>query len=109
MNNHADRLERARFLATVKDLGDRDQIPTMAFALVLELTEEYPAPWAESDPLAAERYLAARGASPAAAAANARAFEEQMRALFALHTGRYAETFDELADWISTHVDGGPR
>ncbi|PKT67559.1 hypothetical protein CW362_39805 [Streptomyces populi] len=101
--------ERAQFLATVQGMGEGDEIQEAAFQLILEIESQTPAPWAQSDPFAAERYLAARGASPAAAARNAAGFEVRFRALVALGTGRPAERFEDIADWISTHVDGGSR
>ncbi|MET8765824.1 hypothetical protein [Streptomyces sp. NPDC004658] len=102
----SERIERAKFLAAVHELGQGDEIPQAALDLVCEAEAEISAPWAQSDPFAAERYLAARGATPKAATANAVEFELSMRALYALATGRRAETFQELADWIATYVDG---
>ncbi|MER5473741.1 hypothetical protein [Streptomyces sp. NPDC002685] len=98
--------ERARFLAAVKDMGEGDEIPAATFELILEIESKTPAPWAESDPLVAERYLAARGADPDVAAANAAEFELKFRAVIALSTGKPAQTFQDIADWIETHVDG---
>lgn len=98
--------ERAQFLAAVQSMGDGDEIPAAAFELILEIESATPAPWADSDPLAAERYLVARGASPAAAAANGAEFELKFRAIFALGTGKPAQTFQDLTDWINNHVDG---
>jgi hypothetical protein len=100
-------VERAQFLATVKDMGEGNEIPDATFALVTEIESMVPAPWAVSDPFVAERYLVARGTDPAVAAANAAEFELKSRALFALSTGRPAETFQDIADWTTTHVDGG--
>jgi hypothetical protein len=98
--------ERAHFLAAVQDMGEGDEIPAAAFDLILEIESATPAPWAETDPLVAERYLAARGATPAVAAANAAEFELKFRAVIALSTGKPAQTFQDIADWIDTHVDG---
>ncbi|MEV0183845.1 hypothetical protein AB0I54_31855 [Streptomyces sp. NPDC050625] len=99
-------IERAQFLATVQGMGEGDEIPQAAFELVREAESETAAPWAQSDPLAAERYLAARGATPKAATANAAEFELSMRALYALAKGTRAQSFQDLADWIETNVDG---
>ncbi|MGW4139385.1 hypothetical protein ACWELV_21720 [Streptomyces mirabilis] len=98
--------ERAQFLAAVKDMGEGDEIPAAAFELILEIESKTPAPWAESDPLVAERYLVARGADPAVAAANAAEFELKFRAVITLGTGKPAQTFQDITDWIDTHVDG---
>jgi hypothetical protein len=92
-----DYVMRANFLATVKDMGEGDEIADAMFRLVCEVEEQLPAPWADSDPFAAERWLAAHGASPAMAAKNAAEFEISARALVALKLGRPVETFDELA------------
>jgi hypothetical protein len=98
--------ERAQFLAAVQGMGEGDEIPDAAFQLILEIESQTPAPWSHTDPLIAERYLAYRGADPDVAATNAAEFELKFRALFALGTGRPAQTFQEIADWINTHVDG---
>lgn len=98
--------ERAQFLAAVQGLGQGEEIQDAALGLLVEFESTSPAPWAGTDPFAAERYLAGRGATPKAAAANAAEFELQTRALYALATGKPAQSFEELADWIKTHVDG---
>ncbi|MFI6105808.1 hypothetical protein [Streptomyces sp. NPDC051310] len=98
--------ERAQFLAAVNGLGEGSEIQDAALRLVAEVAAETPAPWAEPDPLAAERYLAARGATPTAAAQNAAEFEVNLRAIYAIATGKFAESFEDLARWIETHVDG---
>lgn len=108
MNKPVSFVERAQFLAAVKDMGEGDEIPDAAFRLLVEIESKTPAPWSQSDPFVAERYLVARGATPAAAAANAADFEVKFRALVALGTGRPAQTFQDIADWINTHVDGAP-
>ncbi|MET7890624.1 hypothetical protein [Streptomyces mirabilis] len=99
-------VERAQFLATVKDMGEGDEIQEAAFQLIVDIESQTPAPWAETDPFAAERYLAARGTTPDLAAANAAEFELKFRALYALGTGKPANTFQDITDWINTHVDG---
>ncbi|MFJ1808512.1 MULTISPECIES: hypothetical protein [unclassified Streptomyces] len=99
-------IERAQFLVAVRDMGEGDEIPEACFQLVSETESEVEAPWAQSNPFAAERYLAARGATPKAAAANAAEFELSMRALYALATGQRAQSFQDLADWIEKNVDG---
>lgn len=99
--------ERAQFLAAVQGLGEGDEIPQASVDLMVEIESQHPAPWADIDPFAAERYLASRGASPKAAAQNAAEFELKFRALIALSTGRPVQAFQEIADWINTHVDGG--
>lgn len=101
-------IERARFLAAVHDMGEGDEIPEACLQLVVEIESELAAPWEQSDPFAAERYLAGRGATPKAAAANAAEFELSMRALYALATGKRAQSFQDLADWIEKNVDGTP-
>ncbi|MFE7927820.1 hypothetical protein ACFU6S_03645 [Streptomyces sp. NPDC057456] len=101
-------IERARFLVAVRDMGEGNEIPEACFQLTVESESEVTAPWAQSDPFAAERYLAARGATPKAAAANAAEFEISMRALYALATGERAQSFQDLADWIDKTVDGAP-
>lgn len=107
MNRSLSYLERAEFLATVKTMGEGDEIAEAAFDLMVDIESRTPAPWAESDPFVAERYLADRGASPTAATRNAAEFEVSFRALYALSNGRPAETFQDLASFINTHVDGG--
>ncbi|MFE3495301.1 hypothetical protein ACFXOS_19880 [Streptomyces sp. NPDC059175] len=98
--------ERAQFLATVQHLGQGEEIQEAALRLVIELEAEHPAPWAETDPFAAERYLASRGATPKAAASNAAEFELQARALYTLATGKPAQSFQDIVDWFKAHVDG---
>ena len=98
--------ERAQFLVAVRDMGEGDAIPEACLQLVTEAESETAAPWAQTDPFAAERYLAARGATPKAAAANAAEFELSMRALYALATGQRAQSFQDLAAWIEKNVDG---
>ncbi|WP_306186926.1 hypothetical protein [Streptomyces sp. MK5] len=98
--------ERARFLAAVQDMGEGDEIPEAAYQLIREIEADTAAPWAQSDPLAAERYLAARGATAENAAANAAEFELSFRALYALATGKPAQSFQDIVDWIAKNVDG---
>ncbi|MFJ9020770.1 hypothetical protein ACIRPU_12420 [Streptomyces sp. NPDC102259] len=100
--------ERAQFLVVVHDMGEGDEIPEACFQLLSKAESDVEAPWARSEPFAAERYLAARGATPKAAAANAAEFELSMRALYALATGERAQSFQDLADWIAKNVDGTP-
>lgn len=104
--NDLTHIERAQFLAAVNGLGEGDEIQQAAFELLCEIEDKTPAPWSQSDPFAAERYLAARGATPRAAAANAGHFELSMRALYGLATGARAQSFQDLADWIEKNVDG---
>lgn len=59
------------------------------------------APWADTDPEVAARWLAARGADVDQALAGAAEFEHAGRALFALQHGREAETFAELAAYVA--------
>ncbi|MEU6098012.1 hypothetical protein [Streptomyces sp. NPDC047079] len=99
-------MERAQFLVAVQAMGEGDEIPEASYQLLREIESETAAPWAQSDPFAAERYLAAKGATPKAAAANAAEFELSMRALYALATGARAQSFQDLADWIEKNVDG---
>lgn len=106
MNKPISFVERAQFLAAVKDMGEGYEIPEAAFELMLEIEAKTPAPWADSDPFVAERFLVARGADPAVAAANATDFELKFRALFALSTGKPAQTFQDIAGWIEKNVDG---
>ncbi|TKA13204.1 hypothetical protein [Actinacidiphila oryziradicis] len=108
MNEPNTWVERATFLAMAKETGmdNGDEIAAATVELMIEIETRTPAPWADSDPFAAERYLASRGASPAAATANAAEFEVSMRALTALGTGKPAETFDDIVRWIAEHVDG---
>ncbi|MGW6243833.1 hypothetical protein [Streptomyces roseolus] len=98
--------ERAQYFAAVHNLGHGEEIRDEAFMLAVQVMAETPAPWGETEPFAAERYLAARGATPTAASENAISFEICMRALQALATGNIAMTFDELTRWIETNVDG---
>ncbi|MER6435464.1 hypothetical protein ABT275_03745 [Streptomyces sp. NPDC001185] len=99
-------VERAQFLAAVKDMGEGDEIPDAAFQLFREIESQTSAPWAQSDPFAAERYLAGRGATLENAAANAAEFELSFRALYALATGKAAQSFEDIANWIEQRVDG---
>ncbi|MER7927030.1 hypothetical protein ABTY96_28390 [Streptomyces sp. NPDC096057] len=99
-------VERAEFLATVRDLGVGDEIAAATFDLMVEMESSTPAPWADSDPHAAELYLVSRGADPVAAAENAAEFEVNFRAIIAMGTGKPVREFREIADWIAVHVDG---
>jgi hypothetical protein len=98
-------VERAEFLAAVQSVSEGDEIAAACFRLMVEMETKIPAPWAETDPFAAEFYLVARGASPAAAAANAVEFEVNMRAVVGLADGRPVTAFQEIADWIAANVD----
>ncbi|MFF7180166.1 hypothetical protein [Streptomyces sp. NPDC008121] len=98
--------ERAQFYAAAHHLGHGDAIRHEAFMLVVEVMAQDPSPWHESDPFAAERYLAGRGATPAVAAERAAAFELSMRALYGLATGTIATSFDEVAAWLEADEDG---
>ncbi|MFE7947377.1 hypothetical protein [Streptomyces sp. NPDC057426] len=98
--------ERAQYFAAVHNMGHGEEIRDQAFMLAVEVMAQTPAPWDETEPFAAERYLAARGATPSAAAQNAIGFELGMRALHALATGSIAMSFEEIARWIETSVDG---
>jgi hypothetical protein len=113
-------VERAEFLAAVQSVSEGDEIAAACFRLMVEMETKIPAPWAETDPfaaefylvargaspVAAEFYLVARGASPVAAAANAVEFEVNMRAVVGLANGRPVTDFQEIADWIAANVDG---
>lgn len=94
-------IERAAFLAAVKDIGEGDEIADATLDLIIEMTAGTSAPWADTDPLAAERWLVAQGATPERALANAEYFELHMRALVALTLGRPVETFAEIADFVA--------
>lgn len=98
--------EHAQYFAAVHRMGHGEEIRDDAFVLAVQVMAETPAPWSETEPFATERYLSARGATPTAASENATSFEICMRALHALATGSIAMTFDELACWIETNVDG---
>ncbi|MFD5370792.1 hypothetical protein [Streptomyces sp. NPDC127103] len=98
--------ERAQYFAAVHSLGYGDTVRDAAFRLAVEVVSENPAPWAETEPFAAERYLSGRGASPVAASSNAVEFETCMRVLFELANGVGPTTFEELTQWVETHVDG---
>lgn len=106
MNKPISFLERALFLAAVKPMGEGDEIAEATFNLMVEMESNTPAPWAETDPHAAELYLVARGADPVAAAENAAEFEINFRAIVAMSTGEPARDFQQIADWIAEHVDG---
>ncbi|MFI0825693.1 hypothetical protein ACH4Q7_14695 [Streptomyces roseolus] len=99
-------IERARYFAAVHNLGHGEEIHDEVFMFAVEVMAGTSAPWDETEPFAAERYLAARGATPADASENAVGFELCMRALYALSTGSIAMSFNEIASWIETHVDG---
>jgi hypothetical protein len=99
-------LERAQFLAAVKPMGEGDEIAEATFNLMVEMESNTPAPWADTDPHAAELYLVSRGAAPATAAENAAEFEVNLRALIAMATGEPARDFQQITDWIAEHVDG---
>lgn len=101
-------VERAQFLAAVQEMGEGDEIAAATFALFREMESTTPAPWAATDPFAAERYLAARGAAPAVAAENAAEFELNFRALIAMATGEPVRDFQQITAWITEHVDASP-
>lgn len=90
--------EQVDFLLAVQPLGVGDEIASATYQLVRRMMSENPAPWSDTEPFAAERWLAAHGASAAVAARNAAEFEVSARALVALKLGRPAATFDELAE-----------
>lgn len=102
-------LERMQFLAAVQPITEVEELAEAALPIAVEVLGEEPAPWAVSDPLAAERYLAARGATPDVASdtANAAEFELTMRALYALYFGRPPQAFAQLAEWVDALMDGG--
>jgi hypothetical protein len=93
-------VDRAQFLALMVDLSDRDAIGAEAFELAVEVTAQTPAPWADTDPQAAEHWLLVHGASPTAAAANAPEFELSMRALVGIANGYPVQDFAEIAAWL---------
>ncbi|MFI0964653.1 hypothetical protein ACH4S8_25135 [Streptomyces sp. NPDC021080] len=101
-------IDRAQFLAAVKDLGEGDEIAAATFQLFQEMEASTPAPWADADPHAAEMYLVARGATPEAAAVNAAEFEVNFRAIVAMGTGEPVREFQQIVDWIAEHVDARP-
>ncbi|MFG3235008.1 hypothetical protein ACGFZG_25030 [Streptomyces antibioticus] len=97
--------ERALFLAAVKDLGEGDEIMAATYDLFVDMAASTPAPWADTDPHAAELYLVSRGTDPAVAAAGAAEFEVNFRAIVAMGTGEPVHDFRQIADWIAEHVD----
>lgn len=66
------------------------------------------APWADSDPGAAERWLVSRGASVDQAIANAAEFEHGVRALYALRYQHQPATFEALAAYLD-EIHPAPR
>ncbi|TXS30755.1 hypothetical protein EAO71_20390 [Streptomyces sp. ms191] len=98
--------ERAKFFAAVHDIGHGDTVRDAAFRLAVEVVAQNPAPWAQAEPFAAERYLSGRGASPDAASRNAVEFEISMRTLYELATGTAPATFSDMVRWIETDLDG---
>jgi hypothetical protein len=101
-------MERARFLATVKDIGEGTEVADAALDLMIRLESSIQSPWAVTDPFAAERYLVARGADPDVASEEGVVFEIQMRALVSIGLGRPVQSFSEIAGWIAEHVDTTP-
>ncbi|MFF2385184.1 hypothetical protein [Streptomyces sp. NPDC058108] len=98
-------VERVQFLATVRDLGEGDEIQAATFDLFVDMAASTPPPWTDTDPHAAELYLVSRGADPQAAAENAAEFETNFRAIVAMSTGEPVHDFQQIADWITEHVD----
>jgi len=105
--NADDLLMHAEFLTVVQPLGVGDEISAAAYRLVRQMMLDTPAPWADTDPLAAERWLAAHGASPAVAARNAAEFEVSARALVALKLGCPVLSFDVLAEHFADFLTDG--
>ncbi len=97
--------ERAQFLAAVVEMAEGEEIAAATFDLMVEMESNTPAPWADTDPHAAEIYLVSRGADPVVAAENAAEFEVKFRALIAMGTGEPVREFQQIADWIAEHVD----
>lgn len=98
--------DRAYFLALVADMAEGDEVAEATVALAIEMTADAPAPWAATDPQAAEHWLIVHGATPVTAAANAARFELLMRALVGITLGRPVENFGEIAAWIA-RITGG--
>lgn len=58
--------------------------------------------WADTDPVAAERYLVSRGVQPDAARTRAADFELSFRALYALSFQQEANSFQDLIDFCES-------
>jgi hypothetical protein len=83
-------------LGSLANDANRDAVSSAAFDAVRRMIDLQPSPWTDSDPYAADRYLATTfGRS--VRRADAAEFEADARSLFAITTGRYANTFAELA------------
>ncbi|WP_042400310.1 hypothetical protein [Streptacidiphilus carbonis] len=95
------------FLLAVQPLGVGDEIAEASYKLVLRMMQDNPAPWADDDPFAAERWLAAHGASPEIAAKNAAEFEVSARALTAIKLGYPPITFNEVAEVFNEVIRDG--
>lgn len=74
-----------------------------AYQVVIQLARTTETPWSQTDPHAAELYIATRSTT-ALTPAVAREFEISGRALFALAHGRWPDTFAELATYLDARL-----
>lgn len=91
-------LRRDAFAVQAMPAGD--QRNKSAYALAKAIIGPR-APWADTDPEVAARWLASRGAGIDQALAGAAEFEHSLRGLYALQYGEDAPTFEALAAYIT--------
>jgi hypothetical protein len=99
--------EKAELIASLANDENRWAACDAAYELTKEAVGLTPAPWAEDDPAAPERYLLARGTAPHLARKNAAEFELNFRALYLIEYRREAESFDDIARFCD-RVTGAP-
>lgn len=97
---------KVRMIAPLVNDENRWAASDSFYGMAKEAVALSPAPWAEEDPTAAERYLLSRGARPELARKNAAEFELNFRTLYAIEYRREAESFEDIARFCDNATAG---
>lgn len=97
---------KVRLIAPLVNDENRWAASDAFYEMAKEAMALSPAPWADEDPTAAERYLVGRGTRPELARKNAAEFELNFRTLYAIEYLREAESFEDIARFCDNATAG---
>jgi hypothetical protein len=100
---------RIGLIASLANQDNRWQASDATFETLKDLYAVVPAPWAQNDPTATQRYLIACGAPAETAMLAAPEFERGMRTLYAMTRFKEPESFEDLARFCSPFMAGEAR
>lgn len=97
---------KVRLIAPLVNDENRWAASDAFYEMAKEVMALSPAPWADEDPTAAERYLIGRGARPEVARKSAAEFELNFRTLYAIEYQREASSFEDIARFCDNATAG---